>query len=74
MLSGHSRTVNCVAWNPVYPSILVSVSDDFTIRVWGPKDKMPKPTGKLLNFDKKYIFISTLCVQNQSKNRYELTM
>ncbi|XP_063923477.1 WD repeat-containing protein 26 [Zophobas morio] len=43
VLTGHTRTVNCVAWNPVYPQILVSVSDDCTVRVWGPKDKVPKP-------------------------------
>ncbi|XP_063235841.1 WD repeat-containing protein 26 [Bacillus rossius redtenbacheri] len=35
-LSGHTRTVNCVAWNPVHHQMLVSVSDDCTVRVWGP--------------------------------------
>jgi len=36
VLSGHSRTVNCVSWNPVYHQVLVSASDDNTVRVWGP--------------------------------------
>lgn len=36
ILHGHSRCVNCVSWNPKYPEILVSVSDDRVIRVWGP--------------------------------------
>ncbi|KRT78951.1 translation initiation factor eIF2A [Oryctes borbonicus] len=44
ILSGHSRSVNCVCWNPVYHDMLVSVSDDFQVRVWGPKDKLPKPS------------------------------
>ncbi len=42
-LAGHSRTVNCVSWNPIYPKILVSASDDSTVRVWGPGAKFRPP-------------------------------
>eukprot|EP00455_Lapot_gusevi_P009918 TRINITY_DN14460_c0_g1_i2.p1 TRINITY_DN14460_c0_g1~~TRINITY_DN14460_c0_g1_i2.p1 ORF type:complete len:328 (+),score=31.15 TRINITY_DN14460_c0_g1_i2:110-1093(+) len=32
--SAHSSDVNCVSWNPQQPSILASVSDDMSVKIW----------------------------------------
>ncbi|PZC77341.1 hypothetical protein B5X24_HaOG203500 [Helicoverpa armigera] len=37
VVSGHTRCVNCVAWNPAHPDVLVSASDDYSLRLWGPR-------------------------------------
>ena len=41
-LTGHEQAVNCVTWNPVYPKVIVSGSDDSTLRVWGPSNRFRK--------------------------------
>ncbi|XP_028036038.1 WD repeat-containing protein 26 [Bombyx mandarina] len=37
VVSGHTRCVNAVSWNPVHHDVLVSVSDDYSLRLWGPR-------------------------------------
>jgi WD40 repeat protein len=36
-VSAHSGPVNCVAWSPTDPQLLVTASDDGTVGVWGPR-------------------------------------
>jgi WD40 repeat protein len=32
-LAGHTACVNCISWNPVFPGMFASASDDGTVKV-----------------------------------------
>lgn len=38
----HDNVVNCLAFNPADPEMLVSVSDDQTVNIWRSKRQMQR--------------------------------
>ena len=42
VLQGHTRPVNCVAWNPVTLDMIASASDDGSIRLWGTEEQLKR--------------------------------
>ncbi|KAG5321539.1 WDR26 protein, partial [Acromyrmex heyeri] len=51
ILTGHSRLVSCVSWNPVYHQMMASVSDDFTVRIWGPRSYSDGENDKTISLE-----------------------
>ena len=42
VLQGHTRPVNCVAWNPVTLDMIASASDDGSVRLWGTEEELKR--------------------------------
>ena len=42
VLQGHTRPVNCVAWNPVTLDLIASASDDGSVRLWGTEEQLKR--------------------------------
>ena len=57
-LKGHSNVVNCVAFNPVNQQMLVSASDDQTIRVWRSRQLSKLPVNDSVEVEESYEEIS----------------
>jgi WD40 repeat protein len=44
LLTGHQAAVNLLAFNPIYPAVLASTSDDKTLRLWNVDTAAGDPT------------------------------
>lgn len=47
--------MNYISWNPINPNILISVSDDETIRIWAPDSQLNRKKTSEENKDDSFI-------------------